>query len=224
MKKHWPILILAAVILFAFYPALILGKIPLNGRNLAGFYSPWIYQQFEGFPAGVPSKPGMLDQLRLYYPYLHLTQQTYRQFQLPLWNPHQFAGNPHMAEMQSGVFYPLHLLLLVLPLPAYWTLFQLVGLFLAGLFTYLYLKNLKLSSLAALFGGLSFMLSTFIFTWNQEVIVAPHSILWLPLILLSIDKFLTSYRRRWWLVGLAGLVLSLLSGYWQTTFYYPGFL
>lgn len=219
MKQYWPILVIFSLVLIAFYPALLQGKIPLNGRNLAAFYSPWLYQKFAGFPTGVPAKPGMPDQLRLYYPYMHLTQIMYRRLELPLWNPHNFAGNPHMAEMQSGVFYPLHILLLFLPLSIYWTLFQITGFFLAGLFTYLYLRSLQLTKLPAFFGATTFMLSTFMFTWNQEVIIAPHSILWLPLILLSIDKFMQYRQRRWWFVGLAGLCLSVLSGYWQTTFY-----
>lgn len=219
MRKYWPILIILSLVLVAFYPVWLQGKIPLNGRNLAAFYSPWLYQQFAGFPTGVPSKPGMPDQLRLYYPYLYLTQQTYRRLELPLWNPHNFAGNPHLAEMQSGVFYPLHLLLPLLPLPIYWTLFQITGFFLAGLFTYLYLRHLKLSQLASAFGALTFMFSTFLFTWGQEVIVSPHSILWLPLALMAVDKFLSSKQRRWWLIGLGALAASILSGYWQTTFY-----
>jgi len=222
MKKSWPILIIFSLVLLAFYPAWAQGKIPLNGRNLAAFYSPWLYQKFEGFPTGVPSKPGMPDQLRLYYPYMYLTQQMYRRLELPLWNPHNFAGNPHMAEMQSGVFYPLHILLLFLPLPIYWTLFQITGFFLAGLFTYLYLRSLQLTKLPAFFGATTFMLSTFMFTWNQEVVIAPHSILWLPLMLLAIDKFNQHHDKRWWFVGLAGLCLSVLSGYWQTTFYVMG--
>ena len=52
MKQYWPILVLITIVLFAFYPAWATGKIPLNGRNLAAFYSPWLYHQFAGFPAG----------------------------------------------------------------------------------------------------------------------------------------------------------------------------
>lgn len=83
------------------------------------------------------------------------------------------------------------------------------------------------------------MLSSFMTTWNMEVIVTTHSILWLPLILLAIDKIIafSSSRGRsmrrvegssasdtnktipWWLIGLGGLVFSILSGYWQTTLY-----
>lgn len=221
MTQHrGAVFILILVALLAFFPAFF-GKVPLNARNLVAFFSPWYYEKFEGFPAGVPSKPGMLDQLRIYYPYMKLTQESYRRGELPLWNPYNFAGNPHMAEWQSGVFYPLHVLLLFLPLPVYWTLYQVTGFLFAGVFTYLFLTNLRLRKIPSLIGAASFMLSSFMSTWNMEVITAPHSILWLPLILLAIDKVTQKDRRmrRWWLVGLAGLVLSILSGYWQTTFY-----
>ncbi len=223
IKRYWPILTILLVVLLAFYP-IFGGRIPLNARNLVSFFSPWYYQKFPGFPAGVPSKPGMPDQLRLYFPYMALTQRSYQQGQLPLWNPYNFAGNPHAAESQSGVFYPLHILLPILPLPVYWTFFQMVGFFLAGLFTYWYLRNLGLTKITSLFGGTTFMLSSFMSTWNMEVVTAPHSILWLPLVLLAIDKLLskkqkTKNKKQWWMMGLAGLMMSILSGYWQTTFY-----
>jgi hypothetical protein len=234
-SRYFPLLIIVVAVLLSFAP-IFKGKIPLNTRNLVSFFSPWYYEKFEGFPAGVPSRPGILDQLRIYYPYMRLTQDAYRHGELPLWNPFNFAGNPHMAEWQSGVFYPLHILLPLLSLPVYWTLFQLTAFFLAGLFTYWYLSNLNLGKSAAIFGATTFMLSEFMTTWNMEVITAPHSILWLPLILLSIDKIINpstiNYQpagqslwaapltiKRWWIIGLAGIVLSILAGYWQTTLY-----
>jgi len=227
-KFYLPIAVILIAVLISFAP-IFKGKIPLNTRNLVSFFSPWYYEKFEGFPAGVPSRPGILDQLRIYYPYMRLTQDAYRHGELPLWNPFNFAGNPHMAEWQSGVFYPLHILLPLLSLPVYWTLFQLTAFFLAGLFTYLYLSNLNLGKSAAIFGATTFMLSEFMTTWNMEVITAPHSILWLPLILLSIDKLVVEsgvrsqeLGVRWWFVGLAGVVLSILAGYWQTTLYVMG--
>ncbi len=220
LKSYWPIVILFCLVIFgAFYPSLFFGKVPLNGNNLVSFFSPWIYQKWSGYPTGVPAKPGILDQLRIYYPYMRLTQESYRLGQLPLWNPYNFAGNPHMAEWQSGVFYPLHIFLPFLPLPVYWTLYQMMGFFLAGLFTYLYLRNLTINKLASIFGGLTYSFSTFMFTWNAEVIPTTHSILWLPAMLLLIDKFLVKPRWKYWLLLIGCGVASILSGYWQTTFY-----
>ena len=102
-SRYFPLLIIAVAVLLTFAP-IFRGKIPLNTRNLVSFFSPWYYEKFDGFPAGVPGRPGILDQLRIYYPYMRLTQDAYRHGELPLWNPFNFAGNPHMAEWQSGVF------------------------------------------------------------------------------------------------------------------------
>jgi len=219
IKTHWPIFSILTAVIIAFYPSIFQHKIPLNGNNLVSFFSPWIYQKWDGYPTGVPAKPGILDQLRIYYPYMHLTQQSYRLGQIPLWNPYNFAGNPHMAEWQSGVFYPLHILLPFLPLPFYWTFYQMTGFFLAAFFTYLYLRNLKLNKLASLFGGLTYSFSTFMFTWNAEVVPTPHSILWLPAMLLLIDKYFNKPKKLYWFLLIGSGVASVLSGYWQTTFY-----
>lgn len=212
------------VLFLMFLPTIFFGKIPLNGRNLVSFFSPWYWEHFDGFPTGVPSKPGMLDQLRQFYPYMAFTQRMFRSGQLPLWNPYNFAGNPHAGEWQSSIYYPLQFLLLFLPLPVYWTFYQMVGFFLAGIFTYWYLRNLRLSSVEAMFGAVTFMLSGFMSSWTMGVFVSPQTIIWLPLILLAIDKLLakgqkTKNKKQWWLTGLSGLVFSILAGFWQTTFY-----
>jgi len=222
IKKHWPYLILLGFVGLAFYPSLVFKKVPLNGNNLVSFFSPWIYQKWDGYPAGVPAKPGILDQLRIYYPYMHLTQESYKLGQIPLWNPYNFAGNPHMAEWQCGVFYPLHIFLPFMSLPTYWTFYQMVGIFLAGFFTYLYLRNLKLDKLPSLLGSLTFAFSSFMFTWNAEVVVTPHSILWLPAMLLLVDKYLKKPKNKYWLMLIGCGVASVFSGYWQTTFYVFG--
>jgi len=229
MKRSWPLLAIFLVLFLMFFPTLVFEKIPLNGRNLVSFFSPWYWERFDGFPAGVPSKPGMLDQLRQFYPYMAFTQRMFLSGQIPLWNPYNFAGNPHAGEWQSSIYYPLQALLLFLPLPIYWTAYQMAGFFLAGIFTYCYLRNLKLSSFEAVFGAMTFMLSGFMVGWAMGVFVSPQTIVWLPLILLAVDRLVVGPKdegqrtkenfKLWWLIGLVGVVLSILAGFWQTTFY-----
>ena len=218
-RSWWPFIALLIATLIAFYPSILERKIPLNGNNLVSFFSPWTYEKWDGYPAGVPAKPGILDQIRIYYPYMRLTQESYRSGQLPLWNPYNFTGNPHMAEWQSGALYPLHILLPFLPLPVYWTIYQMVGIFLAGLFTYGYLRNIQLARVPSLLGGITYGLCSFMFTWNAEVVTTPHSILWLPAMLWAIDRLLVYRQWRYWGALTGSGVLSILSGYWQTTFY-----
>ena len=38
---------------------------------------------------------------------------------LPLWNPYQFGGRPHLANPEMLSLYPLHMLLRFLPLPLF---------------------------------------------------------------------------------------------------------
>lgn len=220
-KKLRPYILILFAVILAFFP-IFQKKIPLNGRNLVSFFSPWIYEKYPGFPAGVPAKPGMLDPLRQFYPYLSLTQKEYRAGRLPLWNPYNFAGNPHQAEWQSAIYYPFHLLLLVLPLPVYWTIYQMIGFTLSASFTFIFLKKQKLKIIPALFGALTFSFGGFMSAWNMGVTAAPHTVAWLPLALVSVENFLnghSKHRKLWWLTGIISLSLSVLAGFWQTTFY-----
>jgi hypothetical protein len=64
---------------------------------------------------------------------------------IPLWNPHLYLGMPFAADNQSGLFYPINLLFfLIAPELTYETveLMAVTHVFLAGLFTYLFLRDL----------------------------------------------------------------------------------
>ena len=44
------------------------------------------------------------------YPNYHFAAQYLRQGIIPLWNPHLYSGAPFAADIQSGLFYPINLL------------------------------------------------------------------------------------------------------------------
>ena len=70
---------------------------------------------------------------------------------VPLWNPWSGCGTPHLANLQSAVFFPLHALFLVLPpIPAAEVLLVL-RLFLAAVFAGGFARSLGLSRPAAVF-------------------------------------------------------------------------
>lgn len=77
----------------------------------------------------------------------------------PLWNPYLFGGMPYVASMNGDLFYPTFLLRLLLPIDVGMTWGFILHLFLAGLFTYWFLRAVGLSFAGALIGGLAFMLS-----------------------------------------------------------------
>jgi hypothetical protein len=91
--------------------------------------------------------------------------QALRDGVFPLWNPVILGGTPFLDSLAGGdSLYPTSLLLLVLePYRALgWKL--VVHVFLAGLFTYGWIRALGLSRAAALLAGLAYLLAPFIVT------------------------------------------------------------
>lgn len=77
----------------------------------------------------------------------------------PLWNPYLFGGLPYVAAMHGDIFYPTFLLRMVLPTDVAMTWGFIIHVFLAGLFSYLFLRALGLGFFGALVGGLAYMMS-----------------------------------------------------------------
>ena len=80
---------------------------------------------------------------------------------LPLWNPYNAAGTPLAADTTSGVFSPFRLIILT----SYtYDVVILLRFWLAGVFTLLFLRKLKLGPLSCLCGAIFYMLSG-AFSW-----------------------------------------------------------
>jgi hypothetical protein len=75
----------------------------------------------------------------------------------PLWDPLLFGGLPFVEGMHGDIFYPPSLALFFLDARAMWTWKMALHVFLAGAFTYLWLRGLGLRRGPAFFGGLVFM-------------------------------------------------------------------
>jgi hypothetical protein len=76
----------------------------------------------------------------------------------PLWEPYLFGGLPFVEGMHGDIFYPLSLALFFLDARAMWGWKMVLHVFLAGVFTYLWLRGLGLRRGPAFFGGLVFMM------------------------------------------------------------------
>jgi hypothetical protein len=180
------------ITLFFFYP-IFKNYAPFPGDLLIGEYTPYNSYSYLGYGAGAyPNKGQDFDVLRLIYPAKEFSIQQLKNGQIPLWNPYNFSGNPHLASLQSGTFYPLNVVFFVLPFINAWTIYILLQPILAAFFTYLLLREYSLSKLSAFFGGVAFAFSSFMSMWMEYGILG-HSILWLPLILLLFHKNLKSY-------------------------------
>lgn len=77
----------------------------------------------------------------------------------PHWQPYLFGGMPFIDGMHGDIFYPLSLLLWFLDARDMWGWKMALHIFLAGVFTFLWLRRgLGLSRGAAFFGGLVYMM------------------------------------------------------------------
>ena len=201
------------------YPFIFSGKLPIPSDALVGLYHPWRDSLQGSFPNGYPYKnPLITDPVRQQYPYRILAINDLKQGQLPKWNPYNFSGTPLMANIQTAAFYPLNILFWLLPDASAWSILVLLQPILAGVFMYLYLKNLRLVESAAVLGGISFAFSGFMVAWLTWNTIG-HVALWLPLILLAKDKLLEKFRWRWGLVLVFAESAMLLAGHLQTAFY-----
>jgi hypothetical protein len=76
----------------------------------------------------------------------------------PLWNPYLFGGMPYVAAMHGDIFYPTFLLRMVLPTDVAMTWSFMIHIFLAGFFTYLFLRAWGLRYLACIAGGVAYLM------------------------------------------------------------------
>jgi hypothetical protein len=136
----------------------------------------------------------------------------------PLWNPYLGNGAPLLANLQTGFFYPPNLLYFVIPVEHALTLSIILHLMLAGLFMYLYTRQLGLQPFAATVSSLAYMLSGYIIGRTQFVVMV-NAAAWYPLLLFWCERIATRKTRREviWL-GLT-LAVQLLAGHAQLWFY-----
>ena len=76
----------------------------------------------------------------------------------PLWNPYLFGGMPFVAAMHGDIFYPTFLLRMILPTDVAMTWGFIIHVFLAGLFTFLFLRASGFGFFGSLFGGVAYMM------------------------------------------------------------------
>lgn len=77
----------------------------------------------------------------------------------PLWNPYLFGGMPYVAAMHGDIFYPTFLLRMIMPTDVAMTWGFIIHIFLAGFFTYVFLRGLGYGFFGSVVGGLAYMMS-----------------------------------------------------------------
>lgn len=222
-KETVVILFFAFLTFFIFRDYFFKNKVPFPSNLLISFYQPWTSYKWDGYAKGPPNKPMGFDNLRIFYPLRKLTIDQLKLFQWPLWNPYSFSGNTQLATYQSAVFHPASFIFFLLPQIDAWSIIIIFQPFLSLIFMYLFLREMALSKKASIFGAVTFAFSGFMIVWWEESFMSVYSSLFLPLILYSVEKLIKKISFTYFIVLIVGLSFSILSGWFQMTFYVWGF-
>ncbi|PJF26074.1 MAG: hypothetical protein CUN53_09560, partial [Phototrophicales bacterium] len=145
--------------------------------------------------------------------------------EIPLWNPHQFAGIPFLAAGQQSALYPLSILYYILPLEAAYGWFTVITLWMAGAFMFAFMRGIGVGRGGAAVSGIVYQLAgCFVASAVFPMIIAAAA--WIPLLLLMIEW--TIQRRPlfgaptaipWMIGGAVALGCSIMAGHVEITYY-----
>ncbi len=213
LKSHWPIVAIVFVWLIFSSPYFLKGLIPFPSKYLVTFFPPW--SAAYAMPVKNNAMPDVITQI---YPWKKLTIDMWKSGQIPLWNPYSFSGTSHAANYQSAVFSPFNLLFFIFPFVDAWSILVLLQPLIAGIFMYVFLRNLDRSREASFVGSIAFMFCGFMVVWMAYATLG-FAALWLPLILFAIHRQFK--KNSWWNLALLSLAipLSLFSGHFQISIY-----
>lgn len=218
-SRFFPLVLFLVLTFIFFYPFFLQGKLPIPSDTIIGLYHPFRDLYSEKYPNGITYKNALItDPVRQQYPWKEYAITSLKKGVLPVWNPYEMAGKPQIANFQTGVFYPLNLLLFVSPFYFSWSFFIILQPLLASIFMYLFLRNLKIAKAPAVFGSISFSFSGFMISWMEWGVVG-HTYIWMPLLLLAVDKGFLAQNIKWKAIFILALISSFFAGHLQTFFY-----
>jgi hypothetical protein len=165
MTRHYTgSLLLACLLVFFFHDICFLGK-TLSSASFVPGVTPEGPYRFSGHKPEMPFCFDNGGNAWVNEPNPYIIRRILRHSAVPAWNPREGLGMPLIANMNNEVFNPFKLFLNVFPNAIFQDMFFLLRLFMMGLFTYLFLRERRLSFLSSLLGSSFFMLSGYSMWW-----------------------------------------------------------
>jgi hypothetical protein len=203
--------VLAVCVACFFHETLIGGKVLSPADVLLASTS------FNGEAAGdyEPANRLLIDPVLQFQPWLEFNRRMIRSGRLPLWNGHAGCGVPHLANGQSAVFDPFHLIAYVGRLPAAYAWMAAGRLWVAGLGMFLLARSWRLGVWGRWFAGLVYPFCGFLILWLLYPVTAVA--IWVPWLLLATDRLFETRRLQsaGWLAVTVAVVI--LGGHIQTS-------
>ncbi len=213
IRNYFPFIVVLLLWAAFCIPTLIHGRVPFPSDYQVTFFPPWNTQY--AMPVKNNAMPDIITQI---YPWKKLTIDTWKQGEVPLWNPNSFSGTVHAGNYQTAVFSPMNLLFFILPFIDAWTILILLQPLLAGIGMALFLRSLGRGTAGSTIGSIAFMFAGFMVAWMAYGTLG-YAALFLPYILWSIRRFMDKPSPVWLLVIAAGVALSFVSGHFQISVY-----
>lgn len=148
---------------------------------------------------------------RWFYPMKYFLAGSYRAGEIPYWCPNYFCGSPFMSDIQSGVFYPLSAIFLIIPFPWSFNLFVAAHLLLGFCFFYLFIASLGLSRKSALLMSISFCYGGYILA-SVNTLNNLTTAVWLPAILWAFNRMRITGSWSWFFLTVIFTSTAVLGG------------
>lgn len=212
---------LAIVVIFGafFWKIIFKGYVAVPADLLTGAYYPW-YEYNYGYPVHVPVKnPLISDSFDQFFVWKKIIVDSYKSAQWPLWNPYSYSGYPLLANFHSSALNPLNIFLL-LPknFNVGWNLYVTSGILFSIITMYLLLKHFNYGKFPCLIGAITYGFSGFAICW-LEFATADQAMIWLPLLILLIEKYFDR-KNYFWLMSLSPILYMLTTaGHFQIAVY-----
>ncbi len=139
---------------------------------------------------------------------------------IPFWNPYLFSGLPFIDAFHGDIFYPLSFLRLIFPVHVVLNWFFIIHTILAGIFMFLFLRELKLEAASCLLFSISYMFAGSIVSLTypgHDAKVAIAALL--PLVFYCLRRGMREENYRWFFLGSIPLGLGLLAPHVQMMYY-----
>lgn len=154
-----------------------------------------------------------IDLINYYYPMADLAAKRLSAGELPLWNPGACSGIPLLATLQVGVFYPANWLSIGLGAEAGLSLSMYLHCVLGGWFACWAFRAGGSEWPSSAFGGVLFVFACVVGETGFPAQAA--AIVWLPWLVLCVERIAREPSLRWWVGLAAGTALQLLAGFPQ---------
>ncbi len=162
--------------------------------------------------------PLLGDLCYLFYPGYVYLREFVLQGHLPLWNPYAACGEPFLADVQRGVFYPVNLVYLILPTGRAIVVCSALHFLIAGMGTYGLLRVWRVSRAGALLAAVSYAFNTYTVT-KVEFPSQLGGTAFCPVVLAAYALWLQRRDLRTLLLTAVAIGLQFLAGHPEMVFF-----